>query len=120
MGMPSHPGYARALAGLRQGLDGVLSDASTRPVGQVARGFIIELLARASWVEQRWAAAEQRPATMGCHGALQLMRWLKVAGTQVGVLAVWGGDGLSARHRQFDRCCHAGEQRRGRFGGREG
>jgi hypothetical protein len=52
------PGYTRVRAALRRGLGGVLSAASTRPVGQATRGFIIELLARASRRAHRWAATE--------------------------------------------------------------
>jgi hypothetical protein len=37
-------GYTRAPTGLRQGLDGTLSTMSARPVGQAARGFVVELL----------------------------------------------------------------------------
>jgi hypothetical protein len=36
MGVLAHPGYARAPAGLHRGLDGVLSAASVRPLGQAA------------------------------------------------------------------------------------
>jgi hypothetical protein len=47
---PRLPNYARTRAALRRGLDGVLLAASARPVGQAARGFIVELLARhPSW-----------------------------------------------------------------------
>jgi hypothetical protein len=48
-GAPSHPGYAATRpqwAALRRGLDGVLSVVSAWPVGQAARGFTVELLAR--------------------------------------------------------------------------
>jgi hypothetical protein len=49
---------------------------------------------------------------MGCHGAPQLTRRLKVAGEHAAILVVRGGDGWPARRRQFVRCCHAGEQMR--------
>jgi hypothetical protein len=83
----------RALADLHRGLDGVLSVALAPPAGWAARGFIVELLARASWLEQQWAALEQRAAVMECHGASQLTRWLKVAGEHATILVVRGGDG---------------------------
>jgi hypothetical protein len=38
-------GYAHASTGLRRGLDVALSATSARPVGQAARGFVVELLA---------------------------------------------------------------------------
>jgi hypothetical protein len=38
---------------------------SARLVRQAARGFIVELLVRPSWLEQRRATAEQRAAAMG-------------------------------------------------------
>jgi hypothetical protein len=49
-GAPAHCYYSatRAWAALRRGLDGALSAASAWPVGQAARSFIVELLARAS------------------------------------------------------------------------
>jgi hypothetical protein len=43
--MPVYPGYARAPARLRRGLDSALSAVSARPAGQAARGFVVELLA---------------------------------------------------------------------------
>jgi hypothetical protein len=45
---------------------------------------------------------------MGCHGAPQPIRWLKVAGEHVAILVVQGGDGWPARRWQFGRRCHAG------------
>jgi hypothetical protein len=64
-----HPGYAATRvrrAALRRGLDGTLLAASARLAGQAARGFVVELLVWASWMEQRQAAAEQRTALMQC------------------------------------------------------
>jgi hypothetical protein len=55
-------GYARTVTELHKGLDGALTVTSARPAGQAARDFIVELLAGASWPEQRRAVAEQRPA----------------------------------------------------------
>jgi hypothetical protein len=60
-----------ASTGLCRGLDGALLAALARPAGQVVRGFIVELLARASRLEQRRAAAEQWAVAMGLHGAPQ-------------------------------------------------
>jgi hypothetical protein len=45
-------GYLGVHATLRRGLDGALSAVSAQPAGQVAQGFIIELLAWASQLEQ--------------------------------------------------------------------
>jgi hypothetical protein len=39
---------------------------TARPAGQAVRGFIVELLARASRLEQRRAAAEQRAVSTRC------------------------------------------------------
>jgi hypothetical protein len=39
-----------------------------------------------------------------------------VAGGHVDILVAQGGDGWSTHRRQFGRCCHAGEQRRGDLG----
>jgi hypothetical protein len=41
-----------ASTSLCRGLDGALLAALARPAGQVVRGFIVELLARASRLEQ--------------------------------------------------------------------
>jgi hypothetical protein len=64
--------YVRSPPGLRWGLDGVVSAVSARPAGHAVRGFVVELLVRASRLEQRWAEAEQRAAVMGHHGTPQL------------------------------------------------
>jgi hypothetical protein len=69
-GAPVHPDYAATRARravLRGGLDGMLLAVLAQPVGQVVRGFVVELLVRASQLEQQWAAVEQRVA-MGHHG----------------------------------------------------
>jgi hypothetical protein len=42
------PTRLRERASLHKGLDGALSIVSARLVGQAARGFVVELLARAS------------------------------------------------------------------------
>jgi hypothetical protein len=107
-------GYARAPAGLCRGLNDALSAASVRPAGQAARGFVVELLDRASRVEQRRVAVEQRPAAMGCHGAPQLTRRLNAAGAHVGILVARGGDGWTARRWEFgQRRPTVSQQRKG-------
>jgi hypothetical protein len=75
----------------------------------VAQGFVVELLAQASQMEQRWAAAEKRAAAMGRHGTPQLTQRLKAAGTHIDILMAQGGDGWPAHLRQFGRSCHTGE-----------
>jgi hypothetical protein len=52
-----------------EGLDSTPSVAPAPTAGWAARGFVIELLARASRLEQRRVAAKQRAAVMGRHGA---------------------------------------------------
>jgi hypothetical protein len=48
----------RTPAGLHQGLDGTPLAAPAPSIGWAAQGFIIELLAQASRLEQRWVVAE--------------------------------------------------------------
>jgi hypothetical protein len=44
--------YARAATELHRGLDGALMVTLARPAGLAVQGFIVELLAGASWLEQ--------------------------------------------------------------------
>jgi hypothetical protein len=52
----------------------------------------------------------------GRHGAPQPTRWLKVTGEHAAILVAQGCDEWTARRRQLDRRCHAGEPRRGDLG----
>jgi hypothetical protein len=52
---PRLPSYMHAWEALRRGLDNALSVVSARPAGQAVRGFVVELLARASQLAQRRA-----------------------------------------------------------------
>jgi hypothetical protein len=56
---------------------------------------------------------------MGCHGAPQPTRRLKVTGEHA-ILVSWDGDGWLARRWQFDWRCHVGgaEERNLGEGGR--
>jgi hypothetical protein len=90
-GAPVHPGYAATRArraALHEGLDDVFSAASARPTRQAARGFVVELRAQASRLEQRWAAIELRAL-----------------------------DGWPARRQEFGRREHTGAEQGG-IGGR--
>jgi hypothetical protein len=56
---------------------------------------------RASQLEQRRAAVEQRAAVMGCHGAPQPMPQLTTVGGQVDIEVVRALDGWPARRQEF-------------------
>jgi hypothetical protein len=64
---------------------------------QPTRDLIVELLARASWLEQQRVAAEQRATAMEHHSAPPPMRQLTTTAGHVDIEVVQALDGWPAR-----------------------
>jgi hypothetical protein len=67
-------GYAHASTGLRRGLDVALSATSARPVGQAARGFVVELLAwHPDWSSdgRQWRSVDGTPRHITANSTAQ-------------------------------------------------
>jgi hypothetical protein len=64
---------------------------------QPARDLVVELPVRASQLEQRWAAAEQRAAVIERHGAPPPTQRLTTPGGQVDIEVVQALDGWLAQ-----------------------
>jgi hypothetical protein len=64
-----------------------------RKLGQQS-GLVKDFITERSAPESDWRSDDEgrrrQAAVMGCHDAQQPMRWLKVAGTHTGILAMKG------------------------------